>query len=29
MLADQWTALLTNMGKGDLATFNKPVFPKD
>ena len=28
-LADQWTALLTNMGKGDLATFNKPVFPKD
>jgi hydrogenase large subunit len=29
LLADQWTALLTNMGKGDLATFNKPVFPKD
>ena len=29
ILADQWTALLTNMGKGDLATFNKPVFPKD
>ncbi len=28
MLADQWTALLTNMGKGDLSTFNKPVFPK-
>ena len=28
-LADQWTALLTNMGKGDLSTFNKPVFPKD
>jgi hydrogenase large subunit len=28
-LADQWTALLTNMGKGDMATFNKPVFPKD
>jgi len=27
-LADQWTALLTNMGKGDMATFNKPVFPK-
>ena len=29
LLAEQWTALLTNMGKGDLATFNKPVFPKD
>ena len=29
ILADQWTALLTNMGKGDLTTFNKPVFPKD
>ena len=29
MLAEQWTALLSNMGKGDLATFNKPVFPKD
>jgi hydrogenase large subunit len=29
MLADQWTALLSNMGKGDLTTFNKPVFPKD
>ena len=28
MLADQWTALLTNMAKGDLKTFNKPVFPK-
>lgn len=28
-LTDQWTALLTNMGKGDLATFNKPVFPKE
>jgi hydrogenase large subunit len=27
LLADQWTALLTNMGKGDLKTFNKPVFP--
>ncbi|MDD2919351.1 nickel-dependent hydrogenase large subunit [Rhodoferax sp.] len=27
-LADQWTLLLTNMGKGDMATFNKPVFPK-
>ena len=29
LLADQWTALLTNMGKGDLTTFNHPVFPKD
>ncbi|MFZ4539308.1 nickel-dependent hydrogenase large subunit [Propionivibrio sp.] len=28
LLSEQWTALLTNMGKGDLATFNKPVFPK-
>jgi hydrogenase large subunit len=28
MLADQWTALLNNMAKGDLTTFNKPVFPK-
>lgn len=28
MLADQWTALLGNMAKGDLTTFNKPVFPK-
>lgn len=28
MLADQWTALLNNMAKGDLKTFNKPVFPK-
>ena len=28
MLTDQWTALLTNMGKGDMTTFNKPVFPK-
>lgn len=28
-LSDQWTALLTNMGKGDMATFNKPVFPKE
>jgi len=27
-LADQWTLLLTNMGKGDMATFNAPVFPK-
>ena len=29
MLADQWTALIGNMGKGDLTTFNAPVFPKD
>lgn len=29
LLSEQWTALLTNMGKGDLTTFNKPVFPKD
>ena len=28
LLNEQWTALLTNMGKGDMATFNKPVFPK-
>jgi len=28
MLADQWSALLANMAKGDLKTFNKPVFPK-
>jgi len=28
MLNDQWTALLGNMAKGDLSTFNKPVFPK-
>ena len=28
MLNDQWTALLGNMAKGDLTTFNKPVFPK-
>ncbi|MCX7163817.1 MAG: nickel-dependent hydrogenase large subunit [Rhodocyclales bacterium] len=29
MLADQWTLLLGNMAKGDLTTFNRPVFPKD
>ena len=29
LLSEQWTALLTNMGKGDLSTFNRPVFPKD
>ena len=28
ILAEQWTALLTNMGAGDLTTFNKPVFPQ-
>mgnify|MGYP006368038533 FL=1 len=28
MLADQWTALVNNIAKGDVATFNKPVFPK-
>ena len=29
MLAGQWSSLLGNMAKGDLTTFNKPVFPKD
>jgi hydrogenase large subunit len=28
LLANQWSALLANMSKGDLKTFNKPVFPK-
>ena len=27
-LLNQWDLLLANMGKGDLKTFNKPVFPK-
>jgi hydrogenase large subunit len=27
-LKDQWQALVDNMAKGDLKTFNKPVFPK-
>ncbi|MBI4757226.1 MAG: nickel-dependent hydrogenase large subunit [Betaproteobacteria bacterium] len=27
-LANQWNLLLANMGKGDLKTFNRPVFPK-
>ncbi len=27
-LADQWNRLVQNIGKGDLTTFNKPVFPK-
>jgi hydrogenase large subunit len=25
----QWTLLMENLAKGDLKTFNKPVFPKD
>ena len=28
MLADQWGLLVGNIGKGDVTTFNKPVFPK-
>ncbi|GAB4165626.1 MAG: hydrogenase 2 large subunit [Rhodocyclaceae bacterium] len=28
MLADQWKALLDNVAKGDVKTYNKPVFPK-
>ena len=27
-LASQWNMLLENMGKGDMDTFNAPVFPK-
>jgi hydrogenase large subunit len=27
-LTKQWDLLLANMAKGDLKTFNKPVFPK-
>ncbi|HJV60994.1 MAG TPA: nickel-dependent hydrogenase large subunit [Albitalea sp.] len=27
MLTDQWSALVANIGKGDVATYNKPVFP--
>jgi hydrogenase large subunit len=27
-LANQWNLLVENIGKGDTATFNKPVFPK-
>ena len=27
-LSEQWTALVTNIGKGDTKTFNRPVFPK-
>ena len=28
LLADQWNLLVTNIGKGDVKTFNKPTFPK-
>jgi hydrogenase large subunit len=28
LLANQWSALIENMSKGDLKTFNKPAFPK-
>jgi hydrogenase large subunit len=28
LLTEQWQALIDNMGKGDLKTFNKPTFPK-
>ena len=28
MLADQWSLLVNNIAKGDVKTFNKPVFPK-
>jgi hydrogenase large subunit len=28
LLADQWTALVNNIAKGDVKTFNAPVFPK-
>ncbi len=28
MLADQWGALVNNIAKGDVKTFNKPTFPK-
>jgi hydrogenase large subunit len=29
VLESQWKALLENLAKGDVKTFNKPVFPKD
>ncbi len=29
VLEDQWTRLMANLAKGDLATFNPPAFPKD
>ncbi len=28
MLADQWSLLVNNMAKGDMSTYNHPVFPK-
>ena len=28
MLADQWSLLVNNIAKGDVTTFNKPIFPK-
>ena len=28
LLAEQWTALVDNIAKGDVNTFNQPVFPK-
>jgi hydrogenase large subunit len=28
LLGEQWNLLIANMGKGDMKTFNKPVFPK-
>jgi hydrogenase large subunit len=28
ILGEQWSALLANIAKGDVTTFNKPVFPK-
>lgn len=28
VLAEEWQALMANIGKGDYATFNEPVFPK-
>jgi hydrogenase large subunit len=28
LLENQWSALINNMSKGDLHTYNKPVFPK-
>jgi hydrogenase large subunit len=27
-MKNQWTALVTNLANGDLATFNPPTFPK-
>jgi hydrogenase large subunit len=28
MLADQWNLLVANIAKGDVKTYNKPIFPK-